>query len=155
MSNDVKFHELDEGIDDKGFTEEELNLVEIDQIKHDLLCYEKRKKELEDLEKELYDLKNCFNEFGELIFRQEEGLEKIEEKTENVEINIEKAIVEIKEIDKIDSDFKARLARIGGGALVGGALFGGIGGIFGAIPGLLGATAGTAGGVIAGNFIPK
>ena len=87
---------------------------------------------------ELADLKDCMNTFSQIVLRDGETLNKIEDKVQKINDEIQTTVIELKNVEQnINSDFISKLKIIGGVA-AGGLLFGGIGGIFGLVPALIG-----------------
>lgn len=143
MSNHLTFntefieYEPDMGIDD-----------EID-------IYENNLQQIKHLEKELVELNDLFKEFGELVIRQGEDINEVEECVVATEDCINEGVGELHEADNQNSDTRSNFLHVIGGGIIGGAAFGGIGAIFGAIPALLGTGIGLGAGGITGAAVKQ
>lgn len=113
----------------------------------DIEILDERNEEMKKIEKDILELKNIYNEYGQILSLQTEDINKIENTFNNIKENINVDFSEIKE--EIDNTHK-KLIHVIGGAVVGGLIFGGIGSIFGPIAILISGASGLGLGTISG-----
>lgn len=112
------------------------------------------KEQLKKLEKELLELNKLMSSMNEMVICQRPEIENIDSNIESVYTNVENGVDELEQAEIIQKRTRYRTLKVISGAMLGGALSGGIGlGLFGYSVGLVGSSIGTGIGGIMGTFM--
>ncbi len=117
----------------------------------DQLIIEERNASINDISRDLTDLKEISINMSDLIECQGNDMNEIENNTTDADDNTETGVIELKKAKRYAKILKSKKFWIVGGAVVGGSLFGGVGYLIGTVPAIICIGIGSIGGMRAGT----